>query len=290
MQIIRKLQIFFRKLDHLILPALLARLSEISATNNYMLVAKMLDNPKYVDPKRLEPYGFSAYSQNDEDGIIQEIFNRIGTSSKTFVEFGVGNGLENNTAYLLMQGWKGLWIEASSKCVKEIRRIYKKPLENKHLILEHSFITRDNINALIGAHFNGEIDLLSVDIDGNDYYVWKNISCINPRVVVAEYNAKFPPPCRFSIPYNEHHAWDGSDRQGMSLQTATDLAESLGYRLVGTNLSGVNAFFVRKDLVRDLFAESSAATLYNALRWISFPKGHKARYFHEMNRSVYEND
>ncbi|WP_298551944.1 hypothetical protein [uncultured Parabacteroides sp.] len=280
MVILRRLQNFFRKLEHLCLPALQAKLNLILATNCDLLVAKMLDNPKYVDPKRLETYGFSVYSQNDEDGIIQEIFNRIGISSKIFVEFGVGHGLENNTAYLLMQGWKGLWIEGSSKFVKQIKRIYKKPLENKQLILEHSFITKDNINELIGTHFNGEIDLLSVDIDGNDYYVWKNITCINPRVVIAEYNAKFPPPCRFSIPYNENHIWDGSDLMGMSLQTATDLAESLGYQLVGTNLNGVNAFFVRKDLVNNLFAESSAAILYNAYRpYIGFPKGHVAKYF-----------
>lgn len=134
MVILRKLQDFFRKLEHLCLPALQTKLKLILATNCDLLVAKMLDNPKYADPKRLETYGFSVYSQNDEDGIIQEIFNRIGTSSKTFVEFGVGYGLENNTAYLLMQGWKGLWIEGSSKFVKQIKRTYKKPLENKQLI------------------------------------------------------------------------------------------------------------------------------------------------------------
>jgi hypothetical protein len=280
MIVFRKLQNFFRKLEHLCLPTLQAKLKLILAINSDILIAKMLDNPKYADPKRLEPYGFSVYSQNDEDGIIQEIFNRIGTSSKVFVEFGVGDGMENNTAYLLMQGWKGLWIEGSSMFVEQIKKIYNKPLKNSQLKLEHSFITKDNINSLIGTHFDGEIDLLSVDIDGNDYYVWKNITCINPRVVIAEYNAKFPPPCRFSIPYNEHHIWDGSDLMGMSLQTATDLAESLGYQLVGTNLNGVNAFFVRKDLVKNLFAESSIANLYNAFRpYIGFPKGHEAKYF-----------
>lgn len=277
---LRELQVFFRKLEHLCLPALEAKQKSILAINSDLLIAKILDNPKYADQRRLEPYGFSVYSQNDEDGIIQEIFNRIGTSSKIFVEFGVGDGLENNTAYLLMQGWKGLWIEGSSEFVERIKKFYDKPLKNKQLILEHSFITRDNINGLIDTYFNGEIDLLSVDIDGNDYYVWKNITCINPRVVIAEYNAKFPPPCHFCIPYNEHHVWDGSDLMGMSLQTATDLAESLGYQLVGTNLNGVNAFFVRKDLTKNLFAESSTASLYNAYRpYIGFPKGHGAKHF-----------
>ncbi len=283
MKILGNFKCVFRKLEHLCFPTLKEIKREVErvlAIESDSLAAKLLTLPRYADPQRLEPYGFSVYSQNDEDGIIQEIFNRIGISSNTFVEFGVGHGLENNTAYLLMQGWKGLWIEGSANFVKQIKKIYYKPLHDKSLVLEHAFITKDNINALISPHFSGEIDLLSVDIDGNDYYVWENITCINPRAVVVEYNAKFPPPCRFCIPYNEHHVWDKSDLMGMSLQTATDLAESLGYQLVGTNLNGVNAFFVRKDLAKDLFAQSSTGSLYNAYRpYIGFPKGHEAKHF-----------
>jgi hypothetical protein len=251
---------------------------------NDLLRHTLLDNPKYLDGKRLEPYGFKVYSQNDEDGIIQEIFNRIGITSKTFVEFGVGDGLENNTAYLLMQGWKGYWIDGNSTQVAKIKRVYKKAICNSQLSVNESFITKDNIDSLISTHFTGEIDLLSIDIDGNDYYVWKNIKCINPRVVVVEYNAKFPPPCSFIMEYDENYYWDWSDKMEMSLQAAVELGESLGYQLVGTNLNGVNAFFVRKDIIhqkKNLFhLPATAEDLYNPARYyLITSNGHSAKHF-----------
>ncbi len=278
---IRNLQRFFRKLEHLCFPALELKTKELLVANNELLRLQLLAQPQFSDPKRLEPFGFSVYSQNDEDGIIQEIFHRIGSRSKIFVEFGAGDGLQNNTAYLLMQGWNGLWIEGNRSCVKKICNVYAKALSSSQLKIENTFITKDNIDCLISKHYTGEIDLLSVDIDGNDYYVWQNIKCVNPRVVIAEYNGKFPPPCTYCMPYNEKHVWDGSDIMGMSLQCATDLAESLGYKLVGTNLSGVNAFFVRKDLVQDLFVcQSTAIHLYNPFRkWMHFSNGHDAKHF-----------
>ncbi|GHT41551.1 hypothetical protein AGMMS49965_11530 [Bacteroidia bacterium] len=126
-----------------------------------------------------------------------------------------------------------------------------------------------------------EIDMLSVDIDGNDYHVWKSINCINPRVVVAEYNSKFPPPCSYVMEYNENHVWDWSDGAGMSLTAATQLGEELGYQLVGTNLSGVNAFFVRKDLVKEnMFpTPATAENLYNPARPLPFFQSKAAKRF-----------
>jgi hypothetical protein len=251
---------------------------------NDMLRHALLNNPKYLDEKRLEPYGFKVYSQNDEDGIIQEIFNRIGITSKTFVEFGVEDGSENNTAYLLMQGWKGYWIEGDSTQVAKIKKIYNRAIYNSQLTINNSFITKDNIDALISAHFTGEIDLLSIDIDGNDYHVWKNIKCINPRVVIVEYNAKFPPPCSFIMEYDENYCWDCSDKMGMSLQAAVELGESLGYQLVGTNLNGVNAFFVRNDIIhqkKNLFhLPATAEDLYNPARYyLIISNGHPFKHF-----------
>ncbi|OAV73463.1 hypothetical protein Barb6_00220 [Bacteroidales bacterium Barb6] len=245
MKFIRKLQVFFRKMEHLLFPALESKTKMMLSVSIEILKRSLLRDPKYSDLNRLEPYGFKVYSQNDEDGIIQEIFKRIGTTSKTFVEFGAGDGLENNTAYLLMQGWRGFWIEGSSASVKNIKNIYERAICCSQLFIENVFITKDNIDSLISKYFTGEIDLLSIDIDRNDYYIWKNIRSINPRVVIVEYNGKFPPPCSYIMKYDENHQWDGSDKQGMSLQSATNLGESLGYQLVGTNLSGVNAFFVR---------------------------------------------
>jgi len=215
----------------------------------------------------LDRFGFKVYSQNDEDGIVQEIFNRIGTTNKTFVEFGVQNGLESNGHYLLFNGWNGLWLEGNKKCFKKLQKCFEKPLSAKRLTAINAFITADNINELIGENgkINGEIDLLSIDIDGNDYWVWEKINCISPRVVVIEYNGKFPPPCEWVMKYNPNHIWDGSDNSGASLKSLELLGRRLGYALVGTNKNGVNAFFVKKELAKGLFAEpATAENLYHA--------------------------
>ena len=215
--------------------------------------SRILADSKYNNPLRLEPYGYKVYSQNDEDGLLYEIFRRIGIKTRSFVEFGVGNGLENNSLYLLKQGWHGLWIEGSSQHVQYIKDKFSKILKTGQLSLIESFITKDNINTLIKSTFSNEIDLLSIDIDGNDYHIWQAIDVISPRVVCIEYNAKFVPPVKWTIEYNPKHTWDGSDYQGASLAALAELGSQKGYQLVGCNLSGINAFFVRKDLLDNNF-------------------------------------
>ena len=131
-----------------------------------------LAQPRYADPKRLLRYGFKVYSQHDEDGIIQEIFRRIGTGPRTFVEFGVETGIECNTVKLLIEGWSGLWIEANAQSSKAIGSTFAEFLKDRRLTLSQSLVTAENIDALIGnAGLKGEIDLLSIDIDFNDYWV-----------------------------------------------------------------------------------------------------------------------
>ena len=236
---------------------------------------------RWQDPKCLERYGFKVYSQNDEDGIIQEIFNRIGTTDKRFIEFGVQDGLESNAHYLLHKGWSGLWLEGSPDYVKQIHTKFKPVIKSGQLRVKNAFITRDNINELfISENFTGEIDLLSIDIDGNDYYVWQAVKAVNPRVVIIEYNGKFPPDLDWEMAYNANHIWDGSDWQGASLKALELLGRELGYQLAGTNFNGVNAFFVRKDLADDKFiTPATAENLYNSFRSdVKFVISHFARY------------
>ncbi len=232
--------------------------------------------------KCLEYYGFKVYSQNDEDGIIEEIFNRIGTTNKIFIEFGVENGLECNSHYLLFKNWRGLWIDGGAVHVKAIREKFAPVLASGQLKILQAFITRENINELfIAGGVTGEIDLLSIDVDGNDYYVWQSINVVRPRVVIIEYNAKFPPNCDWKMAYDKNHMWDGSDWQGASLKALELLGRDLGYQLVATNFTGVNAFFVRRDLAKDLFLEpATAENLYNPARWkfISYVNHHPAKY------------
>lgn len=235
---------------------------------------------KLNDAKYLDRYGYKVYSQNDEDGIIDEIFKRIGTKNKIFVEFGVQNGLESNCHFLLFKGWHGLWIDGDGDCVKKLHEYFEIPLASKQLTVINEFITADNINELIGGGISGEIDLLSIDIDGNDYWIWKSINCIKPRVVVIEYNAKFPPPCEWVMEYDPKYVWDGSDKQGASLKSLELLGYELGYTLVGTNMNGVNAFFVRDDLTENKFPQpATAENLYHAWHYRYVSSGHPTRKF-----------
>jgi hypothetical protein len=238
---------------------------------------------RFENPVFLDSFGYKVYSQNDEDGIIEEIFNRIGLTNKKFVEFGIQNGLESNGHFLLHKGWSGLWIDGSKKYVDEARFLFKKPLEDGRLTILNAFITTANINPLIGEAGNttGEIDLLSIDIDGNDYWVWEAINCVQPRVVVIEYNAKFPPQHEWIIKYDEHHIWDLDDEHGASLKSLELLGERLGFQLVGTNYNGVNAFFVKKEEVKELFPKpATAENLYNPVRWrIQYVSGHPSHRY-----------
>jgi hypothetical protein len=239
-------------------------------------------NNRLANPIFLERYGFKVYSQNDEDGIIEEIFNRIGETNRTFVEFGVENGLESNCHYLLHKGWKGLWMEGNERAAKEIRTLFEKPMQRGRLAVVNAFIKKDNINELIaGGGISGEIDLLSIDIDGNDYWIWQEINCVNPRVVVVEYNAKFPPNFEWVMEYDDDHVWQVDDEQGASLKALELLGRKLGYQLVGTNIVGSNAFFVRTDLVGELFFMPPVSEkLYNPTRWtMEFMSGHPSKKY-----------
>jgi hypothetical protein len=236
-------------------------------------------NKRINSPLALSGYGYKVFSQSDEDGIIKEIFNRIGCKSKIFVEFGVGDGLENNTAALLYEGWKGLWIEGSRDYCSVINKTYKKAIETQQLHIINSFITPKNINELIQKRIEvEEIDLLSVDIDGNDVHVYEQIKCIKPRVVVFEYNAKFGPSIDYCMSYDEKYIWKKSDRFGASLKHFEKIMYNHGYKLVGCNIVGTNSFFVRVDLTSNKFEEEGTSEHhFEPARYelVGIPSGHQ---------------
>jgi len=234
---------------------------------------------RYADGKRLEPYGFKVYSQNDEDGIIQEIFHRIGTNNQTFIELGVEDGLKSDTLKLLLAGWRGLWLEVGAKNVISIKKRFFDVIADNRLAVTQAFIIADNINDFIRDWKTGEIDLLSIDIDGNDFYVWKVLNVINPQVVVIECNWKFPAPLSVVQACDPRNIWRGTDYMGASLEALVRLGERLGYSLVGTTVMGLNAFFVRNDLVEEKFQRPfSAKNHYNGndFLWPYLGPGHPA--------------
>jgi hypothetical protein len=222
-----------------------------------------------ADATRLEPYGFKVYSQNDEDGIIQEVCERVGITEGLFVEIGVESGLECNTLFLIHKGWRGHWIEGNAGQRGNIESKFGILLENGRLSVSFEFVSAENINDIFGRlPFDAnQIDFLSIDIDGNDIYVLNALN-ITPKILCIEYNAKFPASIAKQPVYNAKHAWRMTDYMGSSLLAIANVAAKKGYSLVGTNITGANAFFVRKDCMSDKFVSNAAvANLYNPPRY-----------------------
>jgi hypothetical protein len=200
----------------------------------------------------LEDVEFQVFSQRGEDGILTYILDKIEVPNKLFIEFGVEDYTESNTRFLLINNsWSGLVIDGSKDNIRFIQSDY---IYWKYdLTAYHSFITRENINDLIRRYTScQDIGLLSVDVDGNDYWIWEAIDEIRPRVVVCEYNSAFGPVEKVTVPYDpaftRQRAHYSNLYFGASLSALCWLAEKKGYDFVGTAGAGVNAFFVRKDL------------------------------------------
>lgn len=195
---------------------------------------------------------FKVFSQNGEDGIIQHLLRHVPIENEVFVEFGVSDYRESNTRFLLQNdNWKGLVLDGSADNVRTIRAdaIYWK----HDLTAERHFITKDNINTIISAAgIGGDIGLLSVDIDGNDYWVWQAIDVVQPRIVICEFNSVFGAKHSVTVPYDESFNRRSAHHSclffGASLSALCALAAQKGYDFVGCDSMGVNAFFVRSDL------------------------------------------
>ena len=190
--------------------ALLAQVSQANDLLARMLYEQAFSTERFQEPKRLLKHGFKVYSQHDEDGIIEEIFNRIGVTSRFFLEFGAGDGIENCTTYLLLKGWSGGWIDGSADCFQGIQRNLRAYLDAGKLKALYSFITAENIEDLFRRiEVPDEFDLLSIDIDRNDFWIWNAIRSYRPRVVAVEYNASFKQTASCTIPYDPNAIWDG---------------------------------------------------------------------------------
>ena len=201
--------------------------------------AQELKNP-------LNHFGAKYFSQSDEDGITLEIIKRLGLVRGTFLEFGPGDGLENNTLVLLSIGWRGAWIGGQDLA-------FDPRINPKRLSFQKAWVALDNIAALTkGALADiaaSDVDVLTVDLDGNDlYFTEALLGFLHPKLVIVEYNAKFPPPARWSVKYDPNFEWDRTDYQGASLSSFCDLLARFGYTLVCCNAAtGVNAFFVQNS-------------------------------------------
>jgi hypothetical protein len=199
---------------------------------------------------------FQVFSQWGEDGIIQYLLGRVPIDNPTFVEFGVEDYSESNTRFLLCHDdWSGLVIDGGDRHQRFIR---ERGLDWRHdLQAVRAFVTRENIDELLaGAGLRGDIGLLSVDIDGNDYWVLEAIRSVSPRILIVEYNSTFGPDHAITVPYRpdfrrERAHWSRL-YYGASLAALVHLAAAKGYAFVGSNRAGNNAFFVRRDVAGGL--------------------------------------
>jgi hypothetical protein len=196
---------------------------------------------------------FRVFSQWGEDGIVQYLLKHVTVERPIFVEFGVENYTESNTRFLLTNNrWAGLVLDGSAENIDYIKRdaIYWAT----NLKAEHAFITKENINELLSRNgIAGDIGLLSVDIDGNDYWVWQAIDKITPRIVICEYNSHFGATAQVTVPYRADFVRDAAHFSkiyyGASVGAFCSLAASKGYSLVAYNAAGNNIFFARNDVV-----------------------------------------
>jgi hypothetical protein len=200
-----------------------------------------------------------VFSQWGEDGIIQFLVSNLKIGNKTFIEFGVETFVESNCRYLMMKdNWRGFVIDGSSRNLARLQRSYF--FYHHELLCKAAFITRDNICALLDeSEFDKDLGILSVDIDGVDYYVLEQLDQWKPCILIVEYNALFGKERAVSVPYapdfvrsTRHHS---NLYYGASLAAFDYLAKNRGYALVGVNSAGSNAFFVRRDLLNDKVRE-----------------------------------
>jgi hypothetical protein len=215
--------------------------------------SRQLNNREYRHPG---DYEFKVFSEWGEDGLIQFLIHRVQIPGMSFVEFGVQDYLESNTRFLLQNNnWRGMVIDCSLAAIAAIRN--SSLFRRFDLRAVHAFVDRENINSLLSANqMTGDIGLLSIDIDGNDYWVWDAIECIHPRIVICEYNSLFGPSACITIPYDSKFDRMRAHYSGLyfgaSIAALARLGESKGYSLIASNLNGSNLFFVRRDVQGEL--------------------------------------
>ena len=215
-----------------------------------------IETRQIQNEQKIKNAEFKVYSQWGEDGIIQYLINRIEIPNKIFVEFGVENYTEENTRFLLQNNnWAGLVIDGSKKNIEYIKN---DPIYWRYNLKAHeAFITKENINELITQNgITGDIGLLSIDIDGNDFWVWRAIECVSPCIVVCEYNSHFGDTLTISVPYDDSFVRSKKHYSniyyGASIAALELLGKEKGYSLVSSNNAGNNLFFVRDDLIGSL--------------------------------------
>lgn len=214
----------------------------------------------------LRDVGFRVYSDSDEDGILLFLFAVVGAPTRKLVDLGSASYTASNSANLLLHhGWTGLLVDADEVSAAAARRFFARhpATQTSPPRVVSTFLTAENVNGVLRDHgATGEVDLLSIDIDGMDYWLWRAVDVISPRVVVIEFQDILGGERAATVPYSPHfrlrdHAAnaESNDYAGASLPAMVKAGRDKGYRLIGANRHGFNAFFIREDLAPDLLPE-----------------------------------
>jgi len=256
----KRLSLFVRKRQN-------TQITQVMLRNQYILMKKLIEPHEMPS---LKDVGFKAYSEFEEDGILLYIFSIIGTTNKRVVEICAGDGIECMAANLIINhGWEGLLFDGNIEQVNKAVEFYATHETTLYHppIFKHAWITKENVNDLIAeSGFKGNIDLLSLDMDGNDYYIMEAIDVVKPRVIICETHNIIPSELSLTIPYkadfnrkDDLHA----EFMGMSLLAATKLLNKKGYRLIGSHRHGFNAIFMLNDTGKDFFPEVTVTSVHD---------------------------
>ena len=238
---------------------------QVQMLNQYRLLKHQNNLPPFSET------GFRVYSQFEEDGLLLYIFAVIGFQSKKVVEMCCGGGVECMATNLIINhGFEGFLFDGNSVNVANANAFFKSRqdclLNTPHI--QHAWITKENVNdLLINIGATGEVDLFSLDIDGNDYWIWQAIDAIQPRVCIFETQNVIPSDRSITIPYSaDFYCWDKKgyeqDFRSVSLLAMTNLSKSKGYRLIGAHRHGFNAIYMRNDIGLNEFPEVSVESVH----------------------------
>jgi hypothetical protein len=242
----------------------LEQMIQVGIMNQYKIMASFCTRRRGRGTSQLIDTGFKVYSQFDEDGILLYIFSLIGFTNRKVVEMSCGNGMECNTANLIIHhACYGLLFDGDENNIKSANDFFKKNKMTWILppVCIQAWITKDNVNSLIKEEgFEGEVDLLSLDIDGIDYYLWKNLQVISPRVFICECHNVVPDDMAITIPYKDDFSYKSKDNYHEEFRSVSPLAmiklsKEKGYRLIGSHKYGFNLIFMRNDVGKEYFPE-----------------------------------
>lgn len=246
-----------------------SRYLNVNDTVNQMNLIYNMREDKTEDKKLFE-YGFSLFSQHEEDGMLLYIFSLIGSTNKKCIEMCIGTGVESNTANLIVNHfWTGLLFDGDTDNIAIAKQFYSRHKNTKIYPpkIVHAWINKENVNSLVVENgYEGEVDLFSLDIDGIDYYLLERLDVVSPRVIVLEINHLWGYEKAVTVPYDKNFraefSADGSDYAGASLGAFIKLTKKKGYRFVGTNRFATNAFFIRNDIEHDRLNEVTDVSGY----------------------------